>query len=71
MLPFEFEAALFQFDAREPEFAPLPKTISGKIRRVELRDREVDRHPDVGVSTAVATSAADIEYRIEDFPELR
>ena len=25
MLPFEFEAALFQFDAREPEFAPLPK----------------------------------------------
>ncbi|QXX74226.1 hypothetical protein MHY1_01036 [Methylovirgula sp. HY1] len=25
MLPFEFEAALFQFDAREPEFAALPK----------------------------------------------
>jgi acetyl-CoA synthetase/medium-chain acyl-CoA synthetase len=29
---------------REIEFAPeLPKTISGKIRRVELRQREVDR----------------------------
>ena len=29
---------------RRLEFAPLPKTISGKIRRVELRGREADLH---------------------------
>lgn len=29
---------------RRLEFAELPKTISGKIRRVELRDREVEVH---------------------------
>ncbi|WP_067490469.1 AMP-binding protein [Actinomadura hibisca] len=28
------------------EFAELPKTISGKIRRVELRASELDKHPD-------------------------
>jgi len=28
---------------RRLEFAVLPKTISGKIRRVELRKREADR----------------------------
>jgi acetyl-CoA synthetase len=55
---------------RRLEFAPLPKTISGKIRRVELRDREERRHGAEGLAS-VATSAADIEYRIEDFPELR
>ena len=27
------------------EFAELPKTISGKIRRVELRTSEIDKHP--------------------------
>jgi acetyl-CoA synthetase len=31
---------------RRLEFAELPKTISGKIRRVELRDDEQRRHPD-------------------------
>jgi acetyl-CoA synthetase len=31
---------------RRIEFAELPKTISGKIRRVELRHDEHDRHPD-------------------------
>jgi acetyl-CoA synthetase len=31
---------------RRIEFAELPKTISGKIRRVELREREVDGHGD-------------------------
>jgi acetyl-CoA synthetase len=57
---------------RRLEFAALPKTISGKIRRVELREREEHRHPDGGGGTAaVTTSPADIEYRIEDFPELR
>jgi acetyl-CoA synthetase len=32
---------------RRLEFAPLPKTISGKIRRVELRGRERELHIDV------------------------
>ncbi|HEV7930841.1 MAG TPA: AMP-binding protein [Actinomadura sp.] len=31
---------------RRLEFADLPKTISGKIRRVELRGYERDKHPD-------------------------
>jgi acetyl-CoA synthetase len=43
---------------RRLEFAELPKTISGKIRRTELRQREQDSPP-AG------------EYREEDFPELR
>jgi acetyl-CoA synthetase len=38
---------------RRLEFAPLPKTVSGKIRRIELRE---------------ATAAgSDAEYREEDF----
>ena len=49
---------------RRLEFADLPKTISGKIRRVELRGRENELHAD-----PVAT--VDGEYRDEDFPELR
>ena len=49
---------------RRLEFAELPKTISGKIRRVELRGREADLRadPDAKPST---------EFRDEDFPELR
>ncbi|HEX6360356.1 AMP-binding protein [Actinophytocola sp.] len=49
---------------RRLEFAELPKTISGKIRRVELRNRETELHAD---PTAPVTS----EYREEDFPDLR
>nr|WP_225956528.1 AMP-binding protein [Amycolatopsis lexingtonensis] len=45
---------------RRLEFAELPKTISGKIRRVELRGRESD--PARGAGT---------EFREEDFPELK
>ncbi|MBV8615312.1 MAG: AMP-binding protein [Acetobacteraceae bacterium] len=47
---------------RRIEFAELPKTISGKIRRVELRGAEARR-----------SEAADrgTEFREEDFPELR
>ena len=45
---------------RRLEFFDLPKTISGKIRRVELRQREID-----------ADSPPDREWRIEQFPELR
>ena len=47
---------------RRLEFAELPKTISGKIRRVELRTREDDVN---------AATRADGEYRDDDFPELR
>jgi acetyl-CoA synthetase len=43
---------------RRLEFFELPKTISGKIRRVELRARENENGPMT-------------EYRDEDFPELR
>ena len=35
---------------RRLEFAPLPKTISGKIRRVELRGRETDLHSDASAT---------------------
>ena len=44
---------------RRLEFSDLPKTISGKIRRVELRQAEAAR---------TVRSAG--EYREEDFPEL-
>jgi acetyl-CoA synthetase len=43
----------------------LPKTISGKIRRVQLRGRETELHPSDGPA---ATSA---EFAEEDFPDLR
>ncbi|HSP38311.1 MAG TPA: AMP-binding protein [Frankiaceae bacterium] len=42
---------------RRLEFGELPKTISGKIRRVRLREQ----HPDAGGG----------EFREEDFPELK
>jgi acetyl-CoA synthetase len=44
---------------RRLEFAELPKTISGKIRRVELRARERDR--------AVSGERGKHDYRAEDF----
>ena len=48
---------------RRLEFAELPKTISVKIRRVELRRAEDDR--------AAAGKRETAEFREEDFPELR
>jgi acetyl-CoA synthetase len=51
---------------RRLEFFELPKTISGKIRRVELRTRETDLRADPS-----AGDAPESEYRDEDFPELR
>jgi acetyl-CoA synthetase len=48
---------------RRLEFADLPKTISGKIRRVELRQSEA--------RLAAAGTRAAGEFREEDFPELR
>jgi acetyl-CoA synthetase len=46
---------------RRIEFAELPKTISGKIRRVELRQREA--------KLADKGERAEAEFRIDDFPE--
>src|SRR3954468_16058591 len=46
---------------RKIEFWELPKTISGKIRRVELREREEQ----------LAPQGSDGEYSDTDFPELR
>ena len=48
---------------RRLEFSELPKTISGKIRRVELRQTEEAR--------AKAGTRDPAEFREEDFPELR
>ena len=47
---------------RKIEFYELPKTISGKIRRVELRQREVELSPSGGSPN---------EFSDTDFPELR
>jgi acetyl-CoA synthetase len=52
---------------RRLEFAALPKTISGKIRRVELRTQESDRHGRGEPTTARAEG----EYWEDDLPELR
>ena len=46
---------------RRLEFYELPKTVSGKIRRVELRQRES--------GLAERGERAEAEFRIEDFPE--
>jgi acetyl-CoA synthetase len=46
---------------RRIEFCELPKTVSGKIRRVELRARES--------ALAERGEQAEGEFRIEDFPE--
>ncbi len=47
---------------RRLEFSDLPKTISGKIRRVELRKAEEGRDP---------TLRGALEFFEEDFPELK
>jgi acetyl-CoA synthetase len=47
---------------RRVEFFELPKTISGKIRRVELRSREEE---------LAAGTASAAEWRDDQFPELR
>jgi acetyl-CoA synthetase len=48
---------------RRVEFFELPKTISGKIRRVELRQREAD--------AAAAGERLPDEWRDDQFPELK
>jgi acetyl-CoA synthetase len=47
---------------RRLEFAPLPKTISGKIRRVELRQAEFGRPRE--------PARHELEFWEEDFPDL-
>ncbi|CAM03173.1 acetyl-CoA synthetase [Saccharopolyspora erythraea NRRL 2338] len=49
---------------RRIEFMDLPKTISGKIRRVELRGREEQAERD-------GATAGGLEFREEDFPALK
>jgi acetyl-CoA synthetase len=49
---------------RRLEFTELPKTISGKIRRVELRGQEDQRATDDGARPTG-------EYREEDFPTIK
>jgi acetyl-CoA synthetase len=46
---------------RRLEFVDLPKTISGKIRRVQLRAAEAERH---------SAPQPPTEFKEEDFPEL-
>jgi len=48
---------------RRIEFSDLPKTISGKIRRVELRHREAEN--------VRGSARPKFEFRAEDFPELQ
>ncbi|HET9553261.1 MAG TPA: AMP-binding protein [Anaeromyxobacteraceae bacterium] len=48
---------------RRLEFSDLPKTVSGKIRRVELRRREKERGP--------SGARGEREFWQDDFPELK
>jgi acetyl-CoA synthetase len=67
----ELAAEIFQFikqrlapykRIRRMHFSELPKTISGKIRRVQLRQEEIARRK--------AEGRADNEFWLDDFPEL-
>ena len=53
---------------RRIEFAELPKTISGKIRRVELRGREDTAH---GAGIDDSSRASQLEFWESDFPGLK
>jgi acetyl-CoA synthetase len=48
---------------RRVEFAELPKTSSGKIRRVDLREIEI--------AAAASGVAPENEWRDDQFPEIR
>ncbi len=61
---------------RRIEFSELPKTISGKIRRVELRSQETDRlgppgSPAAGTGGTAAGPRGTLEFWEEDFPTLK
>lgn len=53
---------------RRLEFSELPKTISGKIRRVELRANEVARHGTGAGGGGSDAAASGREYLDSDFP---
>jgi acetyl-CoA synthetase len=55
---------------RRIEFAELPKTISGKIRRVELRGREQEVHG-AGAGDSASSRASKLEFWESDFPGLK
>jgi acetyl-CoA synthetase len=55
---------------RRIEFAELPKTISGKIRRVELRGREQEAHG-AGAGESASNRANLLEFWESDFPGLK
>jgi acetyl-CoA synthetase len=55
---------------RRIEFAELPKTISGKIRRVELRGREQEVHG-AAAGDAAPSRASELEFWESDFPGLK
>jgi acetyl-CoA synthetase len=55
---------------RRIEFAELPKTISGKIRRVELRGREQEVHG-AGAGQSASGRASTLEFWESDFPGLK
>jgi len=57
---------------RRIEFAELPKTISGKIRRVELRGREQKVHgAGAGAGDSASSRASELEFWESDFPGLK
>jgi acetyl-CoA synthetase len=56
---------------RRLEFAELPKTISGKIRRVELRTQEHTRHGEEQAPSVTHSPRRTLEFWEEDFPTLK
>ncbi|MGC5584703.1 AMP-binding protein [Ornithinimicrobium sp. W1665] len=56
---------------RRIEFYELPKTISGKIRRVELRARENELAAGASAVGPTGHVGLEHEFRDSDFPELR
>ena len=56
---------------RRLEFHDLPKTISGKIRRVELRARENELAAARGDAAGDTAADGSAEWRDDQFPELR
>ena len=58
---------------RRLEFSDLPKTISGKIRRVELRTQETVRLGEAGLVPVAGTGGprGTLEFWEEDFPSLK
>ena len=64
----KFGHLVLYYEIRRLEFFDLPKTISGKIRRVELRTREAQLHPG---GPEGGTTGEHTEFADSDFPSLR